>query len=322
MTILLTGAAGFIGMHVAEALLARGEKVIGIDSLTPYYDLRLKHARRDQLLALPNFIFSDVNIADRAAISEVFSKNREVTQIIHLAAQPGVRHSLIDPYSYIEANVMGHLVMLEAARSLPRLQHFLYASSSSVYGGNTNLPYREDDRVDHPISLYAATKRADELISEAYGHIFGLPQTGLRFFTVYGPWGRPDMAPWLFADAILAGRPITLYEGGRLKRDFTFVADIVSGILGALDRPPTDAKPRLLNIGNHRSVEVRRFVAVLEESLGRKAVIQDAPRPVTDVAETFADIGAIQALCGFEPKTPIEVGVPRFAAWFRDWIGA
>ena len=322
MTILLTGAAGFIGMHVAEALLVRGEKVIGIDSLTPYYDLRLKHARRDRLLVQPNFTFSVVNIADRAAISEVFCNNHEITRIIHLAAQPGVRHSLVDPYSYIEANVMGHLVMLEAARSLSRLQHFLYASSSSVYGGNRNLPYREDDRVDHPISLYAATKRADELISEAYGHIFGLPQTGLRFFTVYGPWGRPDMAPWLFADAILAGRPITLYEGGRLKRDFTFVDDIVSGILGALDRPPTDGKPRLLNIGNHRSVEVRRFVAVLEESLGRKAVIQDAPRPVTDVAETFADIGAIQALCGFEPKTPIEVGVPRFAAWFRGWIGA
>ncbi|MCA3315411.1 MAG: NAD-dependent epimerase/dehydratase family protein [Roseomonas sp.] len=322
MTILLTGAAGFIGMHVAEALLARGEKVIGIDSLTPYYDLRLKHARRDRLLAQPNFSFSEVNIADRMAIAELFTQNREIAQIIHLAAQPGVRHSLIDPYSYIEANVMGHLVMLEAARSLPRLQHFLYASSSSVYGGNRNLPYREDDRVDHPISLYAATKRADELISEAYGHIFGLPQTGLRFFTVYGPWGRPDMAPWLFADAILSGRPIALYDGGRLKRDFTFVADIVSGILGALDRPPAENKPRLLNIGNHRSVEVRRFVAVLEESLGRKAIIRDAPRPVTDVAETFADIGAIQALCGFEPKTPIEVGVPRFAAWFRDWIGA
>jgi UDP-glucuronate 4-epimerase len=217
---------------------------------------------------------------------------------------------------------MGHLVMLEAARSLPRLQHFLYASSSSVYGGNKHLPYREDDRVDHPISLYAATKRADELISEAYGHIFGLPQTGLRFFTVYGPWGRPDMAPWLFADAILSGRPIALYDGGRLKRDFTFVADIVSGVLGALDRPPAENKPRLLNIGNHRSVEVRRFVAVLEESLGRKAIIRDAPRPVTDVAETFADIGAIQALCGFEPKTPIEEGVPRFAAWFRGWRGA
>jgi len=322
MTILLTGAAGFIGMHVAEALLARGEKVIGLDSLTPYYDLRLKQTRRDRLLARSHFSFMEVNIADRAAVAAVFNGYPDVTRLIHLAAQPGVRHSLIDPYSYVEANVMGHLVMLEAARALPRLQHFLYASSSSVYGGNMDLPYREDDRVDHPISLYAATKRADELMSEAYGHIFGLPQTGLRFFTVYGPWGRPDMAPWLFADAILDGRPITLYDGGRLKRDFTFVADIVSGVLGALDRPPTDGKPRLLNIGNHRSVEVRRFVAVLEESLGRKAVIQDAPRPVTDVAETFADIGAIQALCGFEPKTPIEEGVPRFADWFRGWVGA
>ena len=322
MTILLTGAAGFIGMHVAEALLARGEKVIGLDSLTPYYDLRLKQARRDRLLAHPHFSFLEVNIADRAAVAAVFKQHPDVTRIIHLAAQPGVRHSLIDPFSYIEANVMGHLVTLEAARSLPRLQHFLYASSSSVYGGNDQLPYREVDRVDHPISLYAATKRADELISEAYGHIFGLPQTGLRFFTVYGPWGRPDMAPWLFADAILAGRPITLYDGGRLKRDFTFVTDIVSGVLGALDRPPTNGKPRLLNIGNHRSVEVRRFVAVLEESLGRKAVIQDAPRPVTDVAETFADIAALQSLCGFEPKTPIEEGVPRFADWFRGWVGA
>ncbi|MCZ8142641.1 MAG: NAD-dependent epimerase/dehydratase family protein [Acetobacteraceae bacterium] len=322
MTILLTGAAGFIGMHVAEALLARGEKVIGLDSLTPYYDLRLKHARRDRLLAQAHFSFLEVNIADRAAVASVFQQHRDITRIIHLAAQPGVRHSLVDPYSYVEANVMGHLVMLEAARALPQLQHFLYASSSSVYGANRGLPYREDDRVDHPISLYAATKRADELISEAYGHIFGLAQTGLRFFTVYGPWGRPDMAPWLFADAILKGRPITLYEGGRLKRDFTFVEDIVSGVLGALDRPPLDGKPRLLNIGNHRSVEVRRFVAVLEESLDRKAVIKDAPRPLTDVAETFADIGAIQALCGFEPKTPIEEGVPRFAGWFRGWVGA
>jgi UDP-glucuronate 4-epimerase len=309
-------------MHVAEALLERGEKVIGLDSLTPYYDLRLKHARRDRLLKQKNFSFLEVNIADRAAVGAVFDQHRDVTRIIHLAAQPGVRHSLVDPYGYIEANVMGHLVMLEAARSLPWLKHFLYASSSSVYGGNKDLPYREEDRVDHPISLYAATKRADELISEAYGHIFGLPQTGLRFFTVYGPWGRPDMAPWLFADAILAGRPITLYEGGRLKRDFTFVSDIVEGVLGALDRPPVDGKPRLLNIGNHRSVEVRRFVAVLEDSLGRKATIQDAPRPVTDVAETFADISAIQVLCGFEPKTPIEEGVPRFAAWFRGWIAA
>ena len=322
MTILLTGAAGFIGMHVAEALLARGEKVMGIDSLTPYYDLRLKHARRDRLLRHEGFSFAEGNIADRQAVATLFERHRDITRIIHLAAQPGVRHSLVDPYSYIEANVMGHLVMLEAARTLPRLDHFLYASSSSVYGGNKDLPYREADRVDHPVSLYAATKRADELISEAYGHIFGLPQTGLRFFTVYGPWGRPDMAPWLFADAILSGRPITLYEGGRLKRDFTFVEDIVAGVLGALDHPPLGGTPRLLNIGNHRSVEVRRFVAVLEESLGRKATIRDAPRPATDVAETFADIGAIQALCGFEPKTPIEIGVPRFAAWFRDWVAA
>jgi UDP-glucuronate 4-epimerase len=322
MTILLTGAAGFIGMHVAEALLARGEKVIGVDSLTPYYDLRLKHARRDLLLQQESFEFAELNIADRLAVSALFEEYSDISRIIHLAAQPGVRHSLVDPYSYIEANVMGHLVMLEAARALPRLDHFLYASSSSVYGGNKKLPYREDDRVDHPISLYAATKRADELISEAYGHIFGLPQTGLRFFTVYGPWGRPDMAPWLFADAILTGRPITLYEGGRLKRDFTFVEDIVAGVLGALDHPPGDGKPRVLNIGNHRSVEVRQFVAVLEECLGRKAVIQDARRPVTDVVETFADIGAIHALCGFEPKTPIEVGVPRFATWFRAWMGA
>jgi UDP-glucuronate 4-epimerase len=319
MTILLTGAAGFIGMHVAEKLLARGEKVIGVDSLTPYYDLRLKRARLELLFTHSNFLFAEVNIADRAAISAVLDEHRDITQIIHLAAQPGVRHSLVDPYGYIEANVMGHLVMLEAARSLSRLDHFVYASSSSVYGGNSKLPYHEGDRVDHPISLYAATKRADELISEAYGHIFGLPQTGLRFFTVYGPWGRPDMAPWLFAEAILAERPITLYEGGRLRRDFTFVDDIVSGVLGALDRPPAAGKPRLLNIGNHRSVEVRRFVEVLEQSLGRKAVIRDAPRPVTDVAETFADIGAIQALCGFEPKTPIEVGVPSFAAWFLSW---
>lgn len=322
MTILVTGAAGFIGMHVAEALLARGEKVIGLDCLTPYYDLRLKHARRDRLLTQRKFVFAEVNIADRAAVSTLFAQHHDITRIIHFAAQPGVRHSLVDPYSYIEANVMGHLVMLEAARALSRLEHFLYASSSSVYGGNTHLPYHEDDRVDHPISLYAATKRADELISEVYGHVFALPQTGLRFFTVYGPWGRPDMAPWLFADAILSGRPITLYEGGRLKRDFTFVEDIVAGVLGSLDRPPNDGKPRLLNIGNHRSVEVRRFVAVLEESLGRKAVIQDAPRPRTDVAETFADIGAIQVLCGFQPKTPIEQGVPRFAAWFQTWRGA
>jgi len=319
MSILLTGAAGFIGMHVAEALLARGERVIGIDNLTPYYDVRLKRARLARLESQAGFTFLKLDIADRQSMLALAATGAEVTRIVHLAAQPGVRHSLVDPFAYVEANVMGHLVVLELARRLPRLDHVLYASSSSVYGGNAKLPFAEVDRVDHPVSLYAATKRSGELISESYAHLFGLPQTGLRFFTVYGPWGRPDMAPWMFADAILAGRPITLYEGGRLKRDFTFVSDIVAGVIGCLDKPPTGPSPRLLNIGNHRSEEVRRFVQVLEDALGARAVIADAPRPATDVQETFADIMAIRDLCGFEPRVPIEVGIPRFAEWFLTW---
>jgi UDP-glucuronate 4-epimerase len=319
MSVLVTGVAGFIGMHVAEALLARGDRVIGVDNLTPYYDPRLKRARLARLEARQGFRFLPVDVADRTAILPLAESHPEVTRIVHLAAQPGVRHSLVDPYAYVEANVMGHLVMLEYARRLPRLEHLVYASSSSVYGGNRSLPFAESDRVDHPVSLYAATKRSAELISESYAHLFRLPQTGLRFFTVYGPWGRPDMAPWMFAEAIVEGRPITLYEGGRLKRDFTFVEDIVAGVLGCLDHPAPGAEPRLLNIGNHRSVEVRRFVEVLEAALGRKAGVVDAPRPATDVEETFADISAIQALCGFEPRTPIEAGIPRFADWYLSW---
>lgn len=319
MSVLLTGAAGFIGMHVAEALLARGERVLGVDNLTPYYDPRLKRARLARLDRRAGFTFDEADVSDRGAMLALAAREPGVTRIVHLAAQPGVRHSLVDPYAYVQANVMGHLVVLEAARRLPRLEHLVFASSSSVYGGNRKLPFAESDRVDHPVSLYAATKRSAELISESYGHLFGLPQTGLRFFTVYGPWGRPDMAPWMFAEAILEGRPITLYEGGRLKRDFTFVEDIVAGVLGCLDHPAPAAAPRLLNIGNHRSEEVRRFVAVLEAALGRKASVVDAPRPVTDVEETFADISAIRALCGFEPRTPIEVGIPRFAEWYLSW---
>ncbi|WP_137127514.1 NAD-dependent epimerase/dehydratase family protein [Roseomonas sp. HF4] len=319
MTVLLTGVAGFIGMHVAEALLARGDRVIGIDNLTPYYDVRLKRARLARLEALQGFSFMEADVADRGVMLDLASQHPEVTRVVHMAAQPGVRHSLVDPFAYVEANVMGHLVVLETARRLPRLEHVVYASSSSVYGGNRKLPFTETDRVDHPVSLYAATKRSGELISEAYGHLFGLPQTGLRFFTVYGPWGRPDMAPWMFAEAILEGRPITLYEGGRLKRDFTFVTDIAAGVLGCLDRPADGAAPRLLNIGNHRSEEVRRFLGVLEDALGRRAVVVDAPRPATDVEETFADIDAIHALCGFVPSTPIEAGIPRFADWFISW---
>lgn len=319
MSILVTGAAGFIGMHLVEALLARGESVVGVDNISPYYDVRLKQARLARLRAHPGFVFVQADIAQRDLMLPLAERHDGISSIVHLAAQPGVRHSLVDPFAYVEANVMGHLVMLEFARRLPRLAHVVYASSSSVYGGNRGLPFAETDRVDHPVSLYAATKRSAELISESYAHLFGLPQTGLRFFTVYGPWGRPDMAPWMFAEAILEGRPITLYDGGHLKRDFTFVEDIVAGILGCLDRPPAAHAPRLLNIGNHRSEEVRRFVEVLEGALGRRAVVIDAPRPATDVEETFADIGAIQALCGFEPRTPIEAGVPRFADWYLSW---
>ncbi len=322
MTVLLTGAAGFIGLHVAEALLDRGEEVVGLDNLVPYYDPRLKRARLARLEGRAGWRFIEASIADREAMLGLAQSHKGITRIVHLAAQPGVRHSLKDPFAYAEANVMGHLVVLELAKRLTRLRHLVYASSSSVYGGNEKLPFSEGDRVDHPVSLYAATKRAGELISESYAHLFGLPQTGLRFFTVYGPWGRPDMAPWMFAEAILAGRPITLYEGGRLKRDFTFVTDIASGVIGALDHAAPGERPRLLNIGNHRSVEVRCFLAVLEAALGRKAVVVDAPRPATDVAETYADIDAISALTGFAPTTPIEEGIPRFASWFCDWRAA
>jgi UDP-glucuronate 4-epimerase len=228
-----------------------------------------------------------------------------------------------DPYAYVTANVMGHVVLLETARRLPGLRHFVYASSSSVYGLNRELPFSESQRVDRPSSLYAATKRADELISHAYAHLYALPQTGLRFFTVYGPWGRPDMAYYAFARAILRGEPLTLYEGGRLRRDFTYVDDIVAGVLGVLDRPPAAAEgPRLLNIGNNRAEPVLRLVRLLERSLGRAAVIRDAPRPAADVEETWASVEAIAALTGFAPRTPLEEGVPRFAAWFLSYHGA
>ncbi len=319
MTVLLTGAAGFIGMHVAAALLSRGDRVIGVDNLNAYYDVDLKRARLARLQSWPDFRPVVADVADKDAMMELAESHSDVTRIVHLAAQPGVRHSLVDPYAYVQSNVMGHLVVLEMARRLKRLEHLVYASSSSVYGGNRELPFAETDRVDHPVSLYAATKRSGELISESYAHLFGLPQTGLRFFTVYGPWGRPDMAPWMFAEAILQGTPLPLYDGGRLKRDFTFVDDIVAGVVGCLDHPAPAAAPRLLNIGNHRSVEVRHFVEVLEEALGRRAVVVDTPRPLTDVQETFADIEAIRAVCGYEPRTSVERGVPQFAKWYLSW---
>lgn len=322
MTVLLTGAAGFIGYHVAEALLARGDRVIGVDNLNAYYDVRLKQARLARLQGRPGFEFCRADVADRDAIHGLVNDNKSIEVVVHLAAQAGVRHSLIDPYAYVQSNVMGHLVMLEAARLLPRLRHVVYASSSSVYGANRTLPFRETDRVDAPVSMYAATKRADELMSYTYAHLHGLPQTGLRFFTVYGPWGRPDMAYYSFAKAIVASEPITLYEGGALRRDFTYIDDIVAGVVSCLDRPPEGNLPaRVLNIGNHRSEEVRTLVRLLEQALGRQAILLDAPRPPADVEETFASIDAIAALTGFAPRTSLAEGIPRFVAWFKAWHG-
>jgi UDP-glucuronate 4-epimerase len=323
VSILLTGAAGFIGYHVAEALLARGETVIGLDNLNAYYDVRLKEARLDRLRARTNFVFYRSDISDRHLVAPVFERHDDITEIVHLAAQAGVRHSLVDPWCYVQSNVMGHLVMLEAARRLSGLRHFIYASTSSVYGANQQLPFRETDRVDAPVSLYAATKRADELMSHAYGHLFALPQTGLRFFTVYGPWGRPDMAYFSFARAIVAGDPITLYDGGRLKRDFTYVDDIVDGVVGCLAHPPDLGVPvRVLNIGNHRSEEVLELVALLEQELGRSAIVHSMPRPPTEVMETYADVEAIGALTGFRSTISLAEGIPRFVAWFRAWTGS
>jgi UDP-glucuronate 4-epimerase len=320
VTILVTGAAGFIGYHVAEALLARGERVVGVDNLNDYYDVRLKQARLARLEDKPGFRFCRADIADREPIHLLVRGEPSIDAIVHLAAQAGVRHSLVDPYTYVQTNVMGHLVVLEAARLLPRLRHLVYASSSSVYGANRTLPFGEADRVETPLSMYAATKLADELMSHAYAHLHGLAQTGLRFFTVYGPWGRPDMAYYSFAKAIMAGEPITLYDGGTLRRDFTYIDDIVAGVVGCLDHPPDGSPPvRLLNIGNHRSELVSTLVQLLESALGRRAIMRDAPRPLADVEETFASVEAIAALTGFAPRTSLAEGIPRFAAWFKGW---
>ena len=320
--VLVTGAAGFIGMHVAEALLDRGEVVIGVDNINAYYDVSLKEARLSRLFGRNGFRFHRLDVSDRAGLHALVGIEQGIDRIVHLAAQAGVRHSLVDPYAYVQSNLMGHLVVQEAARLLPRLRHLVYASSSSVYGANQRLPFGEDDPVDRPMSLYAVTKRANELMGYAYAHLFGLPQTGLRFFTVYGPWGRPDMAYYGFARAIVAGEPITLYDGGRLKRDFTYIDDIVAGVLGALDRPPEGPLPvRVLNIGNHRAEEVGALVGLLEQALGRRATIQGAKRPAADVEETFADVDAITALTGFAPRTSLAEGVPRFVAWFRAYHG-
>jgi len=320
MTYLVTGAAGFIGFHASLRLLNRGEKVVGIDNLNDYYDPRIKHARLEQLKAKPGFSFHQIDIADREAMGEMIKGHQDVTHIIHLAAQAGVRYSLVNPYAYTHANIEGHLVMLELARNLPKCEHMAYASSSSVYGGNEKLPFSVDDRVDNPISLYAATKKANELMAHCYSHLYQIPTTGLRFFTVYGPWGRPDMSAFLFAKAILEDKPIHVFNHGDMRRDFTYIDDIVSGLLAVAGSPPSGEKPyRVYNIGNHRSESLTHFIELIEQSCGKKAEIIFEPMQPGDVKETFADISAIQRDHGFEPTTSIDVGIPKFVEWYRSF---
>ncbi len=315
MRVLVTGAAGFIGYHVAQALLARGIEVVGWDDLNPYYDVRLKQARLARLGR--GFTFHRLDIADHEAVMRL---GDGVEVIVHLAAQAGVRYSLERPFAYAASNLTGHLSILELARHSRTVKHLIYASSSSVYGTGSPLPYAEDARADQPSSLYAATKRADELMSKSYTHLFGLKQTGLRFFTVYGPWGRPDMAYFGFAEAICAGKPVTLYDEGRLKRDFTYIDDIVAGIMGVFDHAPgNDAPHRLFNIGNNRSEYVTDLVRLLEDGLGRKAVTVSLPKPEADPVETCADVSALGALCGYAPTTPLDVGIPKFVEWYLGW---
>ena len=321
--ILVTGAAGFIGFHVAQHLLARGDDVVGIDNLNNYYEVSLKEARLAELSAHANFRFRKLDISDRAAMAEVARDFPAITGILHLAAQAGVRYSLVDPFVYAQSNVMGQVVMLEFARACQSLQHFVYASSSSVYGANRKLPFAVGDPVNEPNSLYAATKRADELMGHTYAHLYGLKATGLRFFTVYGPWGRPDMAAFLFTRAILAGKPIRVFNRGEMWRDFTYIDDIANGVLKALDRPPSGTPPHVLyNLGNHRSEKLTEFIAVLEQALGRKAEMQFEPMQPGDVPATYADIEASRRDLGFEPSTPISVGIPRFVQWYRAHYGA
>lgn len=322
MAILVTGAAGFIGFHTSQALLARGERVIGVDNLNDYYDVRLKEARLSRLQKHNGFSFHKVDVADKDTILALCENWQDVTGIVHLAAQAGVRYSLVNPFAYVTTNVMGHTIMMEAARRLPRLAHTVYASSSSVYGSSEDFPFSLTDRVDTPNSLYAATKRADELIGYTYAHLYKLKLTGLRFFTVYGPWGRPDMAAYIFATKIAAGEPIPVFNKGEMWRDFTYIEDIVSGVIAALDHPPQDAIPhRVYNLGNHRCEKLTDFIAEIEKAMGIKAEIRYEPMQPGDVPKTYANISDSQRDLGFEPKTPISEGIPRFIDWFKAYHG-
>ncbi len=323
MTTLVTGAAGFIGFHVTQRLLDQGERVIGLDSLNEYYAARLK---RDRLAALdhPNFSFRWLDLAEAGALDAAL-KGERVRRVIHLAAQAGVRHSIENPRAYVQSNLVGQINLLEYIRHLDGLESVVYASSSSVYGGNTKLPFSVSDVVDNPVSLYAATKKADELMANVYAHLFRIPLTGLRFFTVYGPWGRPDMAVWLFTEAILRGRPIAVFNHGDMSRDFTYIDDVVTGVLAVAGAPPRDdgtgPPHRIYNIGNNRPEPLMHMIDVLEQVIGRKADRRLEPIQPGDVPSTYADITAIRRDHGFEPVTPIEVGLPRFVEWFRQYHG-
>jgi UDP-glucuronate 4-epimerase len=330
--ILVTGAAGFIGFHVAQRLLLDGHSVVGLDNVNAYYDPALKEARLAQLTPHPAFAFARIDLADRKAMADLFQRYHP-TRVVHLAAQAGVRHSLVNPHAYIDSNLVGFLHVLEECRH-QRAEHLVFASSSSVYGANTRLPFSVHDNVDHPVSLYAATKKANELMAHSYAHLYGLPCTGLRFFTVYGPWGRPDMALFLFTRAILEGRPIEVFDGGRMQRDFTYVDDVVEAIVRVLakpaepdpgwsgDRPDpaTSRAPyRVYNIGNDRPVELMRYIEVVEACLGRKAVKTMLPRQPGDVPATRADMHDLLRDFGFQPRTSVEDGVARFVDWYRTY---
>ena len=330
MRILVTGAAGFIGAAVAQRLAGRGDEVVGIDNLNPYYAVSLKEDRIARVRSAPGgerFEFRRIDFADMAAL-EAGLADCTFERIVHLGAQPGVRYSLENPHAYVEANLVGHLNVLELARRR-QVEHMVYASSSSVYGGNAKVPFAVEDRVDHPYSLYAATKKADELMSETYAHLYRLPQTGLRFFTVYGPWGRPDMMPWIFTDRILRGEPIPVFNDGEMSRDFTFIDDIVEGVAASLDRAPQDdgdAKAggsvgphAIYNIGNNRPEPLMKVIGIIERACGREAVIEMKPMQPGDVPRTFADIDPIARDHGYAPTTPVEVGFPRFVEWFKDY---
>jgi len=319
-SVLVTGAAGFIGFHTTQALLDAGVRVIGVDSLNDYYPVALKQDRLASLRDRPGFTFHQLDISDHAALRALPGVG-DVGAVLHLAAQAGVRYSIENPFAYAQANLLGHLSILELVRHAPQRPRLVYASSSSVYGANTKAPFSEEDRVDAPVSLYAATKRADELMSETYSRLYGMEQIGLRFFTVYGPWGRPDMAYWSFTQNILEGKPIRVFNNGDLQRDFTYIDDVVAGVLSVLLKSPprAGALHRIYNIGNNRPERLMRFIEVLEQAIGKKAEKIFEPMQPGDVQATYADISALNRDYGFEPRTPLEEGLPRFVDWYRSW---